>query len=40
LNKKAVVQPTNQQINLLTGYFPLGIADLGTGALGGSGPWG
>jgi len=34
------VQPTKQQINLLTGYFPSGIADLGTGALGDSGPWG
>jgi len=38
LNKKAVVQPTKQQINLLTGYFHSWIADLGR-ALGDSGPW-
>jgi len=32
------VQTTKQQINLLTGYFTSGIADLGIAALGYTGP--
>jgi len=34
-----LVQPTKQQINLLIGYFPSGLADLGTWILGDSGSW-